>query len=78
MKLPKINLKELEKIKKQNFKERLEFQDRYVQWMKMTNNIKWSEAQKSIINRESTDTIKRSSHNRSAARARYARRRLRN
>lgn len=34
MKLPEINLKELERIKEQNFKERLEFQDWYVNWMK--------------------------------------------
>ena len=39
MKLPEINLQELEKIKKENFRERLlEFQDRYVNWMKMTGN----------------------------------------
>jgi hypothetical protein len=31
----------------------LEFQDRYVQWMKKTSNIKWSSEQKSIINRKS-------------------------
>lgn len=53
MKLPEINLKELEKAKEENFKERLKFQDRYVRWMKETNNIKWSSAQKSIVNRKS-------------------------
>lgn len=53
MKLPEINLKELERLKEQNFKERLEFQDRYVNWMKMTNNTKWSSAQKAIIDRKS-------------------------
>ncbi|MFY3739727.1 MAG: hypothetical protein HMLIMOIP_000146 [Candidatus Nitrosomirales archaeon] len=52
MKLPKINLKELEKDKKQNFRERLEFIDRYVDWMKNTNNIKWSSAQKAIVNKK--------------------------
>jgi hypothetical protein len=31
MKLPEINLKELEKAKEENFRERLEFQDRYVE-----------------------------------------------
>ncbi len=75
MRLPEINLKELEKIKKKNFRERLEFQDRYVKWMKMSNNVKWSAAQKAMINRKSTDTIKRSYDNRSATYARYAKRR---
>jgi hypothetical protein len=54
MRLPEINLKELERLKEQNFKERLEFQDWYVEWLKKTGNIKWSRAQKSIINRKST------------------------
>jgi len=54
MKLPEINLKELEKLKKQNFKERLEFQDWYVEWLKKTNNAKWSSEQRSIINKKST------------------------
>ncbi|HEX7032610.1 MAG TPA: hypothetical protein VF172_06390 [Nitrososphaera sp.] len=53
MKLPEIDLNELEKIKEANFRERLEFQDRYVQWMKKTSNVKWSSAQKSIIDRKS-------------------------
>jgi hypothetical protein len=66
-KLPEINLKELERFKKQNFKERLEFQDWYVNWMKKTGNVKWSSAQKTIINRKSS---KRPYHSRSA-RTRY-------
>lgn len=33
-KLPEINLKELEKAKEENFRERPEFQDRYVEWLK--------------------------------------------
>ncbi|MEW6603743.1 MAG: hypothetical protein AB1351_03520 [Thermoproteota archaeon] len=53
MKLPEIDLKELEKIKEDNFRERLEFQDKYVQWMKKTGNVKWSSAQKSIVNKKS-------------------------
>ena len=52
MKLPEINLKELEKVKEENFRERLEFIDRHVEWMKRTNNITWSSAQKAIINRK--------------------------
>lgn len=54
MKLPKIDLKELEKQKKQNFKERLEFQTWYVEWLKKTGNAEWSSQQRSIINRKST------------------------
>ena len=53
MKLPEINLKELERIKEKNFRERLEFQDRYVNWMEKTNNVKWSSAQRAIVNRKS-------------------------
>lgn len=52
-KLPDINLKELDKFKERNFRERLEFIDSYVEWMKKTGNIKWSSAQKSIVNKKS-------------------------
>ena len=51
-KLPKINLKELERIKEENFRERLEFLDRYAQWVKSTNNAKWSSAHKALVNRK--------------------------
>ncbi len=34
MKLPNINLEELEAMKKKNRKERLEFIDKYVEWLK--------------------------------------------
>jgi len=54
MKLPEINLKELAKAKEENFRERLEFQDRYVEWLKKTNNATWSSEQRSIINKKST------------------------
>ena len=49
MDLPKINLKELEKLKEENFKERLEFIEKYVQWIKNNKNSKWSKSQKLII-----------------------------
>lgn len=78
MKLPEINLQELEKIKKENFRERLEFQDRYVKWMKMANNVEWSEAQKAIINRKSEGSATNTHSTRSAARVRIAKRRLKN
>lgn len=49
MKLPKINLKELEKFKEKNFRERLEFIDKYAEWVKKSSNKKWSSSQKKII-----------------------------
>lgn len=78
MKLPEINLKELEKIRKKNFRERLEFQDKYMKWMKMSSNFKWSTAQKALINHESGDSIRRSNHSTSATHRRHARGHLKN
>ena len=49
MKTPNIDLKELEKMKKNNFKERLKFIDEYTMWIKKTSNKKWSSEQKKII-----------------------------
>ena len=49
MKIPKINLKELKKLKEDNFKERLEFIDKYADWMKKNTNKKWSSQQAKII-----------------------------
>jgi hypothetical protein len=49
MKLPKINLKELEKMKKENFEDRLKFIDKYTEWLKKTSNKEWSSQQKKII-----------------------------
>ena len=48
-KLPKVNLKELGKWKKQNQKERLAFIDWYAEWLKKTPNKKWSRAQKVVV-----------------------------
>lgn len=48
-KLPEIDLKELDKFKEKNFRERLEFQDMYIEWLKKTGNVKWSSEQKSLI-----------------------------
>ncbi len=50
MKTLNIDLKELEKLKKDNFRERLEFIDKYVDWLKKTPNKKWSSEQKNLIN----------------------------
>ncbi|MCD6215496.1 MAG: hypothetical protein J7J92_00265 [Candidatus Aenigmarchaeota archaeon] len=49
MGLPKIDLEELKKLKKKNFRERLKFIDMYADWVKKTSNKKWSEQQKEII-----------------------------
>jgi hypothetical protein len=49
MRTPRVNLKELEKIKEENFRERLEFIDKYVEWMKKTPNKTWSSQQKDLI-----------------------------
>jgi hypothetical protein len=49
MKLPDIDLEELEKLKKDNFKERLEFINKYAEWLKKKTNSKWSSQQKKII-----------------------------
>jgi len=49
MKLPKIDLEELKKQKEDNFRARLEFLDRYAEWIKKAPNKKWSSEQKKII-----------------------------
>ena len=50
MKLPKIDLNELKKLKEDNFRERLEFIDRYANWVKKKTNKQWSSQQKDLIN----------------------------
>jgi hypothetical protein len=49
MKFPKIDLEELKKLKEDNFKDRLEFIDKYTEWLKKSSNKKWSSEQKNII-----------------------------
>ena len=49
MKTPKIDLQELEKFKKDNFRERLEFIDKYVEWLKKKPNKQWSSEQRNLI-----------------------------
>jgi len=49
MKTPHIDLEELKKIKEENFKERLDFIDKYTEWLKKSPNKKWSFQQKKII-----------------------------
>ena len=47
--LPDIDLDELKKQKKENFRQRLEFIDAYAEWVKRTPNKIWSKQQKEII-----------------------------
>lgn len=47
--MPEIDLEELRKFKEENFKERLEFIEKYAEWVKKNNNKKWSSAQKKLI-----------------------------
>ena len=46
MKTPKIHLKELQEA---NFKDRLDFINKYTKWLKKTPNKEWSSEQKEII-----------------------------
>lgn len=45
---PNVDLKELKKQKKQNQRERLEFIDQYVEWLKKTPNSVWSKQLKAL------------------------------
>lgn len=49
MKVPNINLEEMKKFKEKNFKERLEFIDKYAEWVKKKSNKEWSSQQKELI-----------------------------
>jgi hypothetical protein len=49
MKLPKIDLEEIEKFKKKNFRDRLEFIDSYVDWLKKKTDKEWSSEQKNLV-----------------------------
>ncbi len=51
MNIPAIDLRELKKLKEDNFKERLDFVGKYANWVRKTSNKKWSSAQRSIIDR---------------------------
>lgn len=50
--LPDIDLEELARFKEKNFRQRLEFQDMYVEWLKKTGNVRWSSAQKSVVDKK--------------------------
>ncbi len=47
--LMKIDIEELRKEKEKNFRERLDFIDRYVEWIKVTPNKAWSKQHKDFI-----------------------------
>ena len=51
LKLTEKDLCELEEEKKRNFKQRLEFIDQYVAWLKKTPNKKWSKQQNKLLNK---------------------------
>lgn len=50
-KFPKIDLKELNEEKERNRQSRLDFIDKYTEWLKKTSNKKWSKQQNKIINK---------------------------
>tara|TARA_Y100000310_G_C20365144_1_gene660814 strand:- start:507 stop:659 length:153 start_codon:yes stop_codon:yes gene_type:complete len=49
MKLPEVDLGEIEKFKEKNFKDRLDFIDKYVSWLKKKPNKEWSSQQKKLV-----------------------------
>jgi len=49
MKLPDVDLDELDKTIEQNRKDRRKFISEYTEWRKKTDNKKWSSQQKKII-----------------------------
>ena len=49
-KLPDIDIEELERLKKQNFEDRLKFIDMYAEWVKKNKN--WSRLQKEIVDQK--------------------------
>ncbi len=49
MKIPKIDPEELEEMKRNNFRDNLDFIDLYAEWVKKTPNKKWSHEQKVLI-----------------------------
>ena len=53
-KLPRVNIKELKKMKEDNFKERLRFIDSYSEWLKKTSNKEFSKEQKKLIKQSKT------------------------
>jgi hypothetical protein len=48
----KVDIEELKKEKESNFKERLDFIDKYVEWIKATPNKIWSKQHKDFIDTE--------------------------
>lgn len=47
--IPKVNLKELRKQRRENFLQRLAFIDAYVEWLKRTPNKVWSKQQAEMV-----------------------------
>jgi len=51
LKLSKKDLLGLEEEKKRNFKQRLQFIDSYVKWLKKTPNREWSKQQNTLLDK---------------------------
>lgn len=51
MKLPKVDLKELEKEMKENLRQRREFVRLYAKWLKKTPNKIWSKQQNVLLDK---------------------------
>ncbi len=51
MKLPKVDLKQLEKEMGENLRQRREFARKYAEWLKKTPNKVWSAQQNSLLNK---------------------------
>lgn len=51
MKLPNINLEELEKSKEENRRQRMEFIKEYVIWLKKTSNEEWSSQRRNFTDK---------------------------
>jgi glutamyl-tRNA reductase len=49
MNIPTVDLKELKRLKEDNFKERLEFIEKYSEWVKKKTDKEWSKQQKVLI-----------------------------
>ena len=49
MNIPEIDLEELKRLKEINFKERLDFIEKYAEWVNKSKNKKGSSEQNSLI-----------------------------
>ncbi len=52
MKIPEIDLKELEKEMQENKRQRRDFAKQYAEWVKKTPNAIWSTQQNQLLDKE--------------------------